>query len=70
MSPNLGAALALYALCIAETAYVVRRTGDFRWPALALYPVFLLGFHAIFLASVLKHLVFRRVTWKGRTIRL
>lgn len=62
--------LAIYGLCAAETAYLGRQTGNFRWPAYIFYPVFLAGFHIIFMASVIKHLVFRRVNWKGRTIRL
>jgi 4,4'-diaponeurosporenoate glycosyltransferase len=60
----------LYALCAAEAAFNARQVGNFRWPVLVFYPVFLLGFHVIFLASAFKRLVLRRVTWKGRSIRL
>ena len=60
----------LYALCAAEAAFTARQVGNFRWPALVFYPLFLLGFHVIFLASAFKRLVLRRVTWKGRSIRL
>jgi 4,4'-diaponeurosporenoate glycosyltransferase len=70
MSPKLWLSLGLYALCAAETAFTARQVGNFRWPALLFYPVFLLGFHIIFLASVFKRLVLRRVTWKGRSIRV
>ena len=57
-----------YVLSATEAAFNARKVGSFKWPALVFYPVFLLGFHVIFLASMVKRLLLRRVTWKGRSI--
>lgn len=70
LSGNIWRSLGLYALCAAETAFAARQLGNFRWSAIVFYPIFLMGFHVIFLASVFKRLILRRVTWKGRTIDL
>ena len=60
----------LYALCALNTGFAAKAVGNFRWWSAAVFPVFLLGFHILFLTSVFKRLVLRRVTWKGRRIRL
>lgn len=55
-------------LFVLQTFYMARQVGNFRWPAMLLFPVFLLGFYIIFFVSAIKKLVFRKVTWKGRDI--
>jgi 4,4'-diaponeurosporenoate glycosyltransferase len=59
--------LALYSLCVAQTGWLLRRTGTFHWLVSAFYPVFVLFFFAVFARSVLRS--GKSVNWKGREIR-
>ena len=59
--------LTLYALCVAQTGWLLRRAGTFHWLAAVFYPVFVLFFFAVFTHSVLRS--GKNVNWKGREIR-
>ncbi len=59
--------LAVYALCVFQTGWWLRRVGTFHWIVALFYPVFVLFFFVMFARLVLCS--GRRVTWKGRKIR-
>jgi hypothetical protein len=54
----------------AETRWMLRRLGGFRWWTAVLFPVPLLAFVAVFFRSLGLTYVRRRVTWRGRQIAL
>lgn len=58
--------LLAYALFAVQLALLLRRVGNFRWYASALYPIPLGFFYLVFTLSALRR--GRTVTWKGRTI--
>lgn len=58
---------AVYALCVAQIAWLLRRVGTFHWSVALLYPVFVIFFFAVFARSVLRS--GKTVSWKGRNIR-
>lgn len=62
----------LWALAYVGTALhlraLLRRVGDFRWWAWALYPVPLLAFDLVFARSALLTVVRRTVSWRGRPV--
>lgn len=60
--------IAFYFAFAAQVLFYSKKAGNFSALAALFFPVFLLGFHIIFLASVVKRLFFRRVKWKGRII--
>ncbi|MBN1639959.1 MAG: glycosyltransferase [Anaerolineae bacterium] len=62
--------LALYVLYAAEFYWMLWRTGKFRWWTSALYPIPLTFFAAIMARSLVLTHVVRRVTWRGRAIRI
>jgi 4,4'-diaponeurosporenoate glycosyltransferase len=61
---------ALYLAYCVHLMFVARRVGTFHPLACLFYPVFLLGFHVMFLVSAFRKLVLRRAVWKGRRIRV
>lgn len=59
--------LTIYALCVAQVGWLLRRAGTFAWPVAVFYPVLVLFFCAVFGRSLLRS--GKNVTWKGRDIR-
>lgn len=57
----------IYALCVVQASWFLRRTGTFHWLVGVFYPIFVLFFFAIFARSLLR--VGKNVNWKGRIIR-
>jgi 4,4'-diaponeurosporenoate glycosyltransferase len=62
--------LVLYVLNAAEIYWMLWRIGKFRWWASALYPVPLTFFAAIMAWSLVLTRLVRRVTWRGRRVRI
>jgi len=62
--------LALYILYAAEIYWMLGRVGKFRWWTSALYPVPLLFFGAIMAWSLVLTRLVRRVSWRGRRVRI
>jgi 4,4'-diaponeurosporenoate glycosyltransferase len=65
-----GLYFSLYVLSVINLAIPARKAGSFRIGTLILYPLTLLGFYLIFLSSLIKRLLGRKVMWKGREINL
>lgn len=59
--------LMVYALCVVQTGWLLRRAGTFHWLVAVFYPVFVLFFFAVFARSALRS--GKSVNWKGREIR-
>jgi 4,4'-diaponeurosporenoate glycosyltransferase len=59
--------LAVYGLCAAQVAWLLRRAGTFHWSAAIFYPGLILFFFAVFTRSVFRS--GKTVSWKGRNIR-
>lgn len=59
--------LVLYALCVAQVSWFLRRAGTFHWLTGVLYPVFVLFFFAVFGRAVLRR--GKTVSWKGRQVQ-
>jgi 4,4'-diaponeurosporenoate glycosyltransferase len=62
--------LALYVLNAAEICWMLWRIGKFRWWTSALYPVPLVFFAATMAWSLVLTRLVRRVTWRGRRVRI
>jgi 4,4'-diaponeurosporenoate glycosyltransferase len=62
--------LPAYAAFAGQLWWILRRLGSFRWWAAALFPVPLLAFLGLFLWSLVQRVVRRRVTWRGRRVRV
>jgi 4,4'-diaponeurosporenoate glycosyltransferase len=62
--------LALYVLYAAEIYWMLWRVGKFRWWTAALYPLPLCFFAAIMAWSLVLTRLVRRVTWRGRRVRI
>ena len=58
--------LAVYALCAAQTGWLLRRAGTFHRLVPVFYPLFVLFFFAVFARSVFRS--GKSVNWKGREI--
>lgn len=59
----------LYVLYLFQLNWMLRRIGNFGFLTALFYPIPLLFFISIFLTSVLRIYVLRRVRWKGRVVR-
>jgi 4,4'-diaponeurosporenoate glycosyltransferase len=62
--------LVLYLLYAAEICWMLGRIGQFRWWTSALYPVPLVFFAATMAWSLVLTRLLRRVTWRGRQVRI
>jgi 4,4'-diaponeurosporenoate glycosyltransferase len=62
--------LVLYVLNAAQICWMLWRIGKFRWWTSALYPVPLAFFAAIMAWSLVLTRLVRRVTWRGRRVRI
>jgi 4,4'-diaponeurosporenoate glycosyltransferase len=62
--------VALYVLYAVQIFWMLRRIGKFRWWTSALYPVPLVIFAVIMAWSLVLTRVVRRVTWRGRRVRI
>lgn len=60
--------VAMWALVAAQTGWFLRRIGRFAWWSALVFPFLIAGFVAIFLRSVVRRTLRRRVTWHDRTI--
>ena len=58
----------VYALVVAQLTWMVRRIGRFGVLAVALFPIPLVAFLALFVRSAFLTIVRKTVTWKGREI--
>jgi 4,4'-diaponeurosporenoate glycosyltransferase len=63
-----GFALAVYAACAAQVAWMLRRIGRFGATTPLFFPVLVVGFLLVFVRSVVRTTVRRTVRWKGRDI--
>ena len=61
--------LGVYALCVAQVSWLLRRVGTFHWLTAVLYPVPLIFYFVVFTRSVLRRRDQQTVAWKGRRIR-
>ena len=59
--------LAVYGLCTAQLAWLLRRAGSFNWSVAIFYPLPVCFFFAVFARSVLRS--GNTVSWKGRKVR-
>lgn len=59
-----------YALYALQLYFMTKKIGDYNILDAFIYPVHFSFFLAIFTVSLLKTFVLKRVTWKGRTIRI
>jgi 4,4'-diaponeurosporenoate glycosyltransferase len=64
------AAATCYILCVLQIIFVSHRIGNFHFIVAIFYPVFLVGFILIFIASAFKKLILRKTKWKGRDVPL
>jgi len=62
--------LVLYPLYAAQIYWMLGRVGTFRWWTAALYPIPLVFFAAIMAWSLVLTRLVRRVTWRGRRVRI
>ena len=62
--------LALYLLYAAEIYWMLWHIGKFRWWTSALYPISLVFFAAAMAWSLVLTRLVRRVTWRGRRVRI
>jgi 4,4'-diaponeurosporenoate glycosyltransferase len=62
--------LVLYVLYAVEIFWMLGRIGKFRWWTSAFYPVPLTFFAAIMVWSLVLTRLVRRVTWRGRHVRI
>ena len=62
--------LGLYLLYAAEIYWMLWRIGKFRWWTSALYPVPLVFFAVTMAWSLVQTRLLRRVTWRGRQVRI
>jgi len=58
----------LYAALAAQVYFQFRRIGSFHWTAALFYPVFLIFYFMVFTRSLLRNLLGKSNTWKGRTL--
>jgi 4,4'-diaponeurosporenoate glycosyltransferase len=65
-----GLPAALYLLYSLQIYLVSRKLGNFSVLAAALYPLFFLAFTVLFFLSLVRTVLFRSVTWRGRSIDL
>jgi len=64
------AAVFLYGLCVLQIHLMLVRIGNFGLATALFFPIPLLVFLLIFMYSLVLTFVVRRVTWRGRSIRL
>jgi 4,4'-diaponeurosporenoate glycosyltransferase len=60
--------LGTYGLYVAQLAWVLSRIGSFTFLTAALFPLPFVFFVVVFLISVFRLVVLRKVRWKGRSI--
>lgn len=68
LAPAIWWRTALYALCAAQIAWMLRRIGSFRAWVAPLFPLPLFFFALVMLRSLIMTHVLGQVRWKGRTI--
>jgi 4,4'-diaponeurosporenoate glycosyltransferase len=61
--------LAVYGLCAAQVAWLLRRVGTFHWSVSLFYPAPLIFYFAVFARSAWRAGRKQEVAWKGRRIR-
>jgi 4,4'-diaponeurosporenoate glycosyltransferase len=60
--------ISLYLLTVLNIARAARKIGTYPFVNLLFYPIYLLGFHLIYLYSLFATFVFKSTTWKGRKL--